>query len=535
MKYLHLLVAGTFFSWVMLFAVYYGQSMITTKIGITNRTVSLDLTDLARNKSERDLISKVFPGHALDTIRPKRKVIMLYIDGFRESFIDGSFVNYVGEYHGYRMKIFENEIKNDPEHIQLSTCLADAPTMTIQGVLKFLTGSYQSYLEIANQLKHDDDMLEDSFISQAIAKGLKVKYFGGDSIISFFKSSIKDDFVITSKNMVHHSKEWEMLEDGYQFIFNNTDEWDFAILDSASLDNTGHIYCSNCQINDDDIKKTEQFIKSFIDNLTNNITLVILSDHGRDDNRDHGGDTLGELYTMFSMHQKDLNFKVNPMDQTVLSSQEKLDVIPHISIASTMSNLLQTFIPFSNIGAFRPEYLIYNDTQSEYDIHKDILKTVLLNGLQIIKYIKRYKEAENGSSFKEIIDSMDNLTNDLNAHYDEVFEILSKIDKENSNTDKKSDSKEKIIQSIIKIQRMFSQRIESFDNEMKTIWAIPNTKLIPYLFVVTLMFLFTFIAISCEIKYCYDDGNQNDGKFINLANYNMKARYIFVIIQIILS
>ena len=123
----------------------------------------------------------------------------------------------------------------------------------------------------------------------------------------------------------------------------------------------------------------------------------------------------------------------------------------------------------------------------------------------------------------------------VNAHYDEVFEILSKIDKENNNTDKKSDSKEKIIQSIIKIQRMFSQRIESFDNEMKTIWAIPNTKLIPYLFVVTLMFLFTFIAISCEIKYCYDDGNQDDGKFINLANYNMKARYIFVIIQIILS
>ena len=100
------------------------------------------------------------------------------------------------------MKIFENEIKNDPEHIQLSTCLADAPTMTIQGVLKFLTGSYQSYLEIANQLKHDDEMLEDSFISQAIAKGLKVKYFGGDSIISFFKSSIKDDFVKINFNYV---------------------------------------------------------------------------------------------------------------------------------------------------------------------------------------------------------------------------------------------------------------------------------------------------------------------------------------------
>ena len=534
MKYLHLLVAGTFFTWLMLFAVYYAQSMITTKIGLSNRTVSLNLSDLARNKEEKDAIMKAFPGHALDTIRPKRKVIMFYIDGFRESFIDGNFINYMGGYHGYRMKVFENEIKNDPEHIQFSTCLADAPTMTIQGVLKFLTGSYQSYLEIANQLKHDDEMLEDSFISQAISKGLKVKYFGGDSIANFYKSTIKDDYITSSKDMKDHSKEWELLYKGRDNIFNGADDWDFFILDSAALDNTGHIYCSNWQQNDDDIRRTEDLIKSIIDNLPQNMTFVILSDHGRDENRDHGGDTLGELYTMFSMHQKDYAFKIDTMNHSILT-EGKLKVIPHVSIATIMSNLLQTYIPFSNIGPIQPEYLVYDDSYSSYDINKDMFKAILINQLQLTNYIKRYKEAENGESFKEIIDAMDNLIKEFETDKDLIFELVNSINKENNISNNQTESKKLIIQDINKFRSNFDEKVTKFDSSIKLLWSIPNTKLIPYLFLIALMFLVLFILISWEIRYCSTDGVQSDEKFINLSVYNMKMRYMSVIVQLILS
>ena len=121
MKHLYILVAGTFMVWLVLFAMFSGQGIVTSKIGIDSKTISLDLRDLARNKEEKQLISDVFPGHPLKTIRPKRKVILLYIDGFRESFIDGDFVNYVGDYHSYRMNIFKDLIEADPSLLQLST------------------------------------------------------------------------------------------------------------------------------------------------------------------------------------------------------------------------------------------------------------------------------------------------------------------------------------------------------------------------------------------------------------------------------
>ena len=117
--------------------------------------------------------------------------------------------------------------------------------MTIQGVIRLLTGSYPSYLEIVNQLKHEDELGEDSFIYQAIEKGLKVKSFGRDSISAFFENSIDQSYITSTKNMREFSIEKNFIDEGFKMIFDHPDEWDLVTLDSTTLDNTAHTSCSN--------------------------------------------------------------------------------------------------------------------------------------------------------------------------------------------------------------------------------------------------------------------------------------------------
>ena len=264
MKLLHILTIGVFISWLALFAVLYCQGIVTSKVYTSRKTISLDLKDLSRNSKENQLISEIFPGDSLETIKPKRKVILLYIDGFRESFIDGDFINYVGEYHSYRMRIFKDLLQTNPKNLQLSTCLTVAPTMTMQGVLRLLTGNYPSYLEIVNQLKHEDELAEDSFIFQAKQNGLRIKSYGRDSISAFYKNSIDQTFITSTRNMKEHQLEKKYINEGIQYIFNNPDEWDLATFDSTTLDNTAHTVWSNCKQNDDAIKRTEEIIDNII-------------------------------------------------------------------------------------------------------------------------------------------------------------------------------------------------------------------------------------------------------------------------------
>lgn len=249
------------------------------------------------------------------------------------------------------------------------------------------------------------------------------------------------------------------------------------------------------------MKQTEQIISHLIQNMSNDTSLVIVSDHGRDDVRDHGGNSLGELHTVFAMYQKGNTFEVDPMSKSILS-QGKLRVISFMSLASTISNILQTSIPFSNVGAFRPEYLVYDDDASNFDIHKDVFKSVLLNELQITKYIEHYiAVAHKIKAQKGVIHLMEQFLHELKQNKDKMFEILSKIQSESQkNGQTTNDEIIKMIQSYQTVS--FSDKVEKFDNELNELWSIPNSENNYYLFAIAIIFFLVLQpVITCTVKY----------------------------------
>ena len=235
------------------------------------------------------------------------------------------------------------------------------------------------------------------------------------------------------------------------------------------------------------MKQTEEIISHLIQNMSDDTSLVIVSDHGRDDTRDHGGNSLGELHTIFAMYQKDIKFKIDPMEKSILH-QGKLRVVPFISLASTISNILQTYVPFSNVGVLRPEYLIYENNSSDFEIYKDIFKSVLLNELQITTYIQHYISVADKDSQKSVIQLMQSFLDEISNNKEKMVEILKRI--KGKSQDNSQNEKLEIISMIKDYQTTnFSDKVNSFNSKLNELWSMPNTKNTWYLIAIALLFL----------------------------------------------
>ena len=259
--------------------------------------------------------------------------------------------------------------------------------------------------------------------------------------------------------------------------------------------------------------------------MTNDTTLVIVSDHGRDDIRDHGGNTLGELFTVFSMYQKGLKFKIDPIKENNVTD-EKLRIVPFISITSTISNLLQTYIPFSNVGVLLPEYLIYNESNSQYEIYSDLFKSLLLNELQLIIYVKEYISLATDHIYQASVVKLNNFLKDLDKNRDKTFEILQKMRINNSKINNETSSS--IIEMIKSYHLFLKTKADSIASSLDPLLISPSPSYSWFLVAISLLFLIVlpFFIISLSLL--------SKPKLDEISKSNLKLRFIVLWVQFIL-
>ena len=185
----------------------------------------------------------------------------------------------------------------------------------------------------------------------------------------------------------------EFLEIDVQKIYNtnklvlkyldNSTDWDVALIDWQLIDHSCHSLCLDCEQTQFYLNSSNALLEQIIEQLPENITLFVFVDHGRQDYKDHGGPSDGETHSIFSMYQKDSKFRYG-LDNRLVNG--KLPIIQQIDISGVLADLLQIPRPYNSISRVLPEFLTYSDNATDFEVYVDILKTILLNEIQVSSY-----------------------------------------------------------------------------------------------------------------------------------------------------
>jgi len=306
------------------------------------------------------------------------------VDALRESFVDGSFINYVGNYNGYRMKLFK-DLKNEyGDKLKMYTSIADMPTITNQRIKAISTGTLPSTFEMGGNMGSSEEVLEDSVIHQARAHNLTIRMYGDDFWIGHYPDTFDDYEVFPSLDITDLDSNDRIVRTRLLDQLENHTDWDILWTHVLGIDHAGHSFNNLGPELEKKLKDVEDLLSDVVDKLPFNATLAILSDHGLTPIGNHGGPSPDERYTFISFFQKDLVFQQEPMagglNPTVSQS----------SICSTLSALAQVNFPYSNIGSWIPEVISFKEGTSQIEKSKEQLRMFTQNQIQVYNYLKDY-------------------------------------------------------------------------------------------------------------------------------------------------
>ena len=131
----------------------------------------LEYTNEGEINENYEIIGKIIGWK--EEVRPKRKLVVMVVDALREDFVQGEFINHKGEYEGYKMELFQQIKKENPERICMFSVKADMPTITNQRIKALLTGNVPSLFDMGGNSGTKEKVTEDSIVHQA--KRLKVR------------------------------------------------------------------------------------------------------------------------------------------------------------------------------------------------------------------------------------------------------------------------------------------------------------------------------------------------------------------------
>lgn len=167
--------------------------------------------------------------------------------------------------------------------------------------------------------------------------------------------------------------------------------------------------------------------RSVIDSLDNDTILMVFGDHGMTRTGDHGGDSDNEIQAGL--------FVYSPMP--IFRRAHYEDVIFQTDIVPTLSLLLGSPIPFSNLGIVVPS--LFDDLKNSSVANDDFsrVEALRLNVLQVQRYLKEYSLLSSDISsdaLKEITESLFRQLNFSSAKMVDRsnFSINSALAKENA-------------------------------------------------------------------------------------------------------
>ena len=190
MKIAIIVIIGWVFMLHMIALLSVVDRLFASRIETSNTGQFFNITEYGDTDEAKKLISDIFPESKI--IRPKRKVLMFFFDGLRESLISGDFVNYVGNYKKYRMDVFEKYFNKYPKNFKLATSLVQMPTNTYPRVNTIMRGNYPPFFNRVDETFEYGEATEDTIIDQILNNGYTISNLENEVFSYVFPGKFPD-------------------------------------------------------------------------------------------------------------------------------------------------------------------------------------------------------------------------------------------------------------------------------------------------------------------------------------------------------
>ena len=255
------------------------------------------------------------------------------------------------------------------------------PTITNQRIKSITTGNPPSLFDMGENIGSSEEVIEDSIIHQSKASNRTIRMYGDDFWIGLYPKSFDEYEVFPSLDVTDLHSNDKLVKNRLLDQLTNHTDWDILWTHLLGIDHAGHTFNTLGKELDQKIKDVEQILIEVVENLPNNATLAIVSDHGMTSIGSHGGNSEEEINTFIAFYQKDIEF-----DSPGLF--DKLTKVPQTSIAPTLSAIANLNIPFSNIGLVIPSAIAIDKKISSNIRTLERFKIFKQNQIQILNYMK---------------------------------------------------------------------------------------------------------------------------------------------------
>lgn len=263
------------------------------------------------------------------------RAVVVIIDALRYDFA-APLVSSNLHFHG-RLPTISRLLVENGDSAALMHFTADPPTTTMQRLKGFTTGSLPTFIDVGSNFA-SSSLVEDNWVDQIYRSGRNITFLGDDTWISLFPVQFFRSYHLPSFDINDlHSVDNLIFDHIYEELARP--DWSVLIAHFLGVDHCGHKYGPDHPEMARKLFQMDQMIGKISEAIDNDTLLVVMGDHGMTQTGDHGGDTESEVdAALFIYSRKKLLFSPPP------AMVSQVDLVP------TLSLLLDSPIPFSNIG-----------------------------------------------------------------------------------------------------------------------------------------------------------------------------------------
>ncbi|PWY64020.1 GPI ethanolamine phosphate transferase 3 [Aspergillus eucalypticola CBS 122712] len=322
------------------------------------------------------------------------KAIILLIDALRYDFtIPTTFTNNNNKTYHNALTTLHTTALTHPHNALLYPFIADPPTTTLQRLKALTTGTLPTFIEAGSNFA-GSAVTEDNLISQLHDAGKRLVLLGDDTWMKLFPgyfdpalSRPYESFLVEDLHTVDDGV-YEHLVPLLKGKNEEKEEWDVIIAHFLGVDHVGHRFGPGHESMRDRLVQMDGVIREVMGSVDDETLLVVMGDHGMDENGNHGGEAADEVRAALWMYSSREVWGVVDGDDgdgnvTGVVGRD----MPQVDFVSTLALLMGVPVPFSNLGRPIEEAFVGRDGRD----WRRLVEINALVGAQIQRFTIEYQ------------------------------------------------------------------------------------------------------------------------------------------------
>ncbi|GLA50935.1 hypothetical protein CBS147343_7262 [Aspergillus niger] len=281
------------------------------------------------------------------------KAIILLIDALRYDFTIPTTSPSNETYHN-ALTILHTTALHTPHNALLYPFIADPPTTTLQRLKALTTGTLPTFIEAGSNFA-GSAITEDNLISELHDAGKRLVVLGDDTWVKLFPGQFDtglsrpySSFLVEDLHTVDDGVYGHLLPLLRSRDTKGNEEWDVIIAHFLGVDHVGHRFGPGHPEMRDKLVQMDGIIREVIGEIDDETLLVVMGDHGMDENGNHGGETADEVRAALWMYttREVWGFVDGDAAATGVVGRDT----PQVDLVPTLALLMGVPVPFNNLG-----------------------------------------------------------------------------------------------------------------------------------------------------------------------------------------